>query len=211
MSYQSILQFLASQGVPLMLGAVGGGIISGLVTWRMLRANTLRQLVADALAIQAEKEAWILEGPSYGNMALSRQKGLSTVPSNTGLWLRRVEVRAVLDEAQWTPLLDQEYDFISGRRAWIVRDSVTGPPAYIGALGRGWHPALASSRALEDLCGWVEQVRVAKNGWLLLKRDLVILKPLLQALCTKDRLDVFGTRLSDKARKFLEDYQKGHV
>lgn len=211
MSVLSIWEVFASQGSALLLGAVGGGVISGLVTWRMLRADTARRLLAEALAIQAEMEAWILEGPNYGDVSLSAHKGLSTTPSTTDLWLRPVELRAVLDEAKWTPLPDQEYGFISGRRAWIVRDLVTGPPAYIGALGRGWHPALASSRALEDLCGWVEQVAVARNGWLLRKRDLVILRPLLGAISTKDRIDVFANRLSDQARKFLEDYAKNSV
>ena len=47
-----------------------------------------------------------------------------------------------------------------------MRDYVSGPPAHIGALGGGWHPAVASSRALEELAGWVEQVVLARKGHL---------------------------------------------
>lgn len=204
----SIWEFIANQGSALLFGAVGGGAISGYVAWRMLRADTLRQLLAEALLIQAEMEAWILEGPNYGEMSLSVHKRLSTIPSTTGLWLRPVELRAVLDEATWTPLPDQEYGFISGRRTWIVRNLITGATINAGTRAHGWHPALASSRALEDLCGWVEQVATARNGWLLRKRDLVILRPLLAAISTKDRVDVFADRLSVHAREFLDGYAK---
>lgn len=208
MDLLSSWQVIAIQSGALLLGAVGGGLISGLVTWRMLRSETARQLLADALAIQAEMEAWILDGPDYMKRKLSDHKSLPTAPSSADLWLRPVEVRAVLDEASWNSPTDPCYAFVSGRRAWIVRDSVTGSPVYPGALGGGWHPALLSSRALEDLCGWVEQVVIARRGWLLSKRGLKMLKPLLAALCTRDRLEVLGTRLSSEAREFLAEYSR---
>lgn len=199
---------IAHNALALLFGAIGGGLISALISWRMLRADTARQLLAEALAIQSEKEAWILEGEEYSKKKLTDNKNLSTIETSSGIWLRQVEVRAVLDEAQWTPLSDQEYGFIEGRRAWIVRNLVSGPPAHTGLVGGGWHPALASSRALEGLCGWVEQVAVSVNGRLLRKCDLVLLKPLLLPLCTKDRIEVLGTRLSETAKEFLKDCAK---
>ena len=203
MNAPSIWQIIVSQGSALVLGAVGGGLFSALVTWRMLRSETARRLLADALAIQAEMEAWVLEGPGYGEKKLSENGELSTTATPAGLWLRPVEVRAVLDEAMWNSPADQCYDFIGGRRTWIIRDAVTGSRAYSGALREGWHPALLSSRALEDLCGWVEQVAISRQGWMLSDRGLDSLKPLLQAVCTADRLSVLGNRLSKESQEFL--------
>lgn len=201
-------QTIALQASALLLGAVGGGIISGLVTWRMLRAETARELLRDALVLQAEMEAWILEGPGYENKRLSQHKGLPVDPIDKGLWLRQVEVRAVLDEASWNAPEDHAYGFIVGRRVWIVRDTIAGRSVSRGEVFGGWHPALLSSRALEELCGWVERVSTSSNGWLLSKRGLATLKPLLGALCTNDRLDVLRGRLSNEARAFLQEYAK---
>jgi len=169
----------------------------------MLRSETARRLLAEALAIQAEEEAWTLEGRGYGEKKLSENRGLPTTATPGWLWLRRVEVRAVLDEAMWNSPANQFYDFIGGRRTWIIRDAVTGSQAYSGALCEGWHPALRRSRALEDRCGWVEQVAISKRGRILSRRGLDSLKPLLQAVCTEDRLLVLGNRLSRESREFL--------
>jgi hypothetical protein len=179
-----VWQTIALQASALLLGAVGGGIISALVAWRMLRAETAQNLLRDALTIQAEMEAWILEGPGYENERLSQSKGLPMEPTDEGRWLRQVEVRAVLDEASWNAPEDQAYGFIVGRRVWIVRDTIVGRPVSHGEVFGGWHPALLSSRALEELCGWVERVSTSSKGRLLSKRDLETLKPLLGALCT---------------------------
>jgi hypothetical protein len=120
------------------------------------------------IAIQAELEAWVLEGPDYDQQRLSDHKNLPTDQVSTGLWLRQVEVRAVLDEAYWNSPSEQEYGFIAGKRAWIVRDRITGQ-AHPGLLMQGWHSALLSSRALENLCGWAERVAMSHDGWLLSK------------------------------------------
>jgi hypothetical protein len=129
-----VWQTIALQASALLLGAVGGGIISRLVTWRMLRAETARELLRDALALQAEMEAWILEGPGYENERLSQHKGLPIEPTDKGLWLRQVEVRAVLDKASWNAPEDQAYGFIVGRRVWIVRDTIAGRPISRGGV-----------------------------------------------------------------------------
>ncbi len=204
-------QEIALQASALLLGAVGGGVVSAWVTWRMLRSNTAQDLLRDALAIQAEAEAWILEGPDYENKRLSQCKDLPTESSGQGLWLRQVEVRTVLDEASWNAPDCQNYGIITGRRAWIVRDTITGRQVYHGGVSEGWHPALLSSRALEDLCGWVERVSMSKNGWLLSKRGLTALRPLLGALCAGDRIDVLRSRLSNKAQAFLQEYAQKYV
>jgi hypothetical protein len=208
MADPGIWQTITSQASALLLGAVGGGAISGWVTWRMLRSGAAQELLRDALAIQAELEAWILEGPDYDQQRLSDHKNLPTDQVSTGLWLRQVEVRVVLDEAYWNSPSEQEYGFIAGKRAWIVRDRITGQ-AHPGLLTQGWHPALLSSRALENLCGWAERVAVSHDGWLLSKRGLQSLKPLLSALCTSDRLEVLRDRIpSNQTRKFLQDHAK---
>ena len=149
MTFFEILKSVANQGLPLFLGAVGGGIVSGWVTWRMLRGDTARKLLAEALTIQSEKEAWILEGTNYEMLKLSELKNLQTMKTDSGPWLRQVEIRAALDEARWTAVSKPYYDFIEGRRVWIVRNHVNVPRSHNGALDGGWHPALLSSRALE--------------------------------------------------------------
>lgn len=208
MTELSIWQLIVSQVSALILGAVGGGCASAIVTWRMLRASTARQLVADTLAIQAEKEAWIVEGPNYSSSTLSVQHPSADSGNKAGLRLRRVELRAALDEAVWNAPEDQFYDVMLGRRTWIVRDKVTGQTAYSGALRGGWHPAIASSRALEELCAWIHQVALARRGRLLWQKDLDLLKPHLVALCTPDRINVLQKWLSPEGRTFLEQYAK---
>ncbi len=203
------LAWIASQALPLLLGAVGGGVLSALVTWRMLRADTARRLLANALTIQGEMEGWILEGPGCERKKMSEQPDLGVEHAAGALWLRPVEVRAVLDQAKWNSPKQQLYGFISGRRSWIVRDVVTAPEvAYSGPSAESCRPALLSSRGMEELCGWAEQVALARDGWLLSKRGLAALRPLLLAICTRDRMEVLGDRLSEKARRFLEEYSR---
>jgi hypothetical protein len=199
-------QEIIYQGSALILGAAGGGLVSAFVGWKMLRSQTAQELIRDALVIQAEKEAWILEGLDYEKKRLSECQGLPTEPSGQGSWLFQVEVRTVLDEASWNSPDGHYYGIIAGRRAWIVRDTITNtkPHAHCG----GCYPALLSSRALEDICGWVERVSISRNGRLLSKRDLEALSPLLGALCTSDCLDVLGSRLSGRAQLFLHKYAK---
>jgi hypothetical protein len=174
----------------------------------MLRANTAQSLIRDSLAIQAQKEAWILEGPDVQDRRLSKNKDLTTEPSARDLWLRQVEIRTALDEAKWNAAQESFYGIIDGRRVWIVRDTIAGRAAYEGAVPRGGHPALLSSKAMEELCGWVERVAASRRGWLLSRRDLVSLRPLLAPICTSDRLEVFGTRMSERAIAFLKRYSE---
>ncbi len=202
---ESLWQILVANGSALLLGAVGGGIVSALVSWRVLCSKTARGLLSDALRIQGEKEAWILEGGQNGTR-LSEHPGLPTVLA-PGLWLRPVEVRAVLDEARWSAPDDPFYGFIDGRRVWIVRDIVEGQIVYAGLLRSGWHPALLSSKGLEELCGWIEEVATAKHGWMLSRHGMeAISRPLLRALSTKDRREVLCRRLSPRALCFLERF-----
>ena len=137
------------------------------------------------------------------------------------LWLRRVEVRAVLDAPSWnTPDRgDHEgrwFRHIKGtRRTWIVRDRVTPeirPEDNVDiAKEVDTRPALMSSRGMEELCAWVHQVALARQGWrgtrTLSDDGLELLKPLWAALVKDNRLAVFGERLSKKAREFLEKHR----
>jgi hypothetical protein len=198
----------------LVSGAIGGGLLSALVTWRMLRENTARELLSEALAIQACMEAWILEGPNYSRLKLSENKGLPTEPEDNSLWLRKVEVRFVLDDSKWNSPKAQYYGLIEGRRTWIVRNEVLDyPPTHTGARPGDYHPALLSSRAFEELCGWIERVVSARSGWMLSSHRLKMLRPLLTAVATEDRIEVFGieNRLSQRAHKFLTRYRERHM
>ena len=105
------------------------------------------------------------------------------------------------------------YRFLLSRRTWICRNKVSGKVVYRGgATYGGDHPALLSSRALEELNGWIERLAVARSWrgwWLLSKRWRKSLLPLLVALVTKDRIELFKTKgLSDDAEKFLERLRK---
>ncbi len=205
---------MAEQGIFMalvgFLGVLVGAFLS-VYTWRKsAQANNARELLSDALLIQAQKEAWILEGPGYQKENLSKNKGLPTEPQDTGLWLRNVEVRFVLDNLEWKSPEQQRYCVIEGRRTWIVRDKICGlRPAYLGASPDDCYPALLSSKAFEELSGWIERVSSAKKWGVLDRHGVEMLRPLLDAVCTEDRIEVFGeNRLSDTARKFLRGHRK---
>jgi hypothetical protein len=171
------------------LGVLVGAFLS-VYTWRKsARANNARELLSDALLIQAEKEAWILDGAGYQKEKLSKNKGLPTEPQDNGLWLRNVEVRFVLDDLEWKSPQQQRYHVIEGRRTWIVRDTVCGlRPAYVGASPGDCYPALLSSKAFEELSGWIERVSSAKKWGMLDQQGVEMLRPLLDAVCTEDRI-----------------------
>ncbi len=168
------------------------------------------------MEIQSLKEAWILEGEEYHRQRLSDHKGLSTEDLKSGeLWLRQVEVRAVLDQEKWNAPKDRDYGFISGRRTWIIRDAVEGgelsyPPIITGKLSP--HPALISSKGIEELRAWVERCASSKARWIyggLSCTGIVMLNVLLPAVSGEDRIALFGDRLmSTRARKFLRRYGK---
>lgn len=184
------------------------GLAGVLLVWKGMCESTARDLLVQALAIQALKEAWLLENPTTptGPLSLPHHLNLAETPSETGPWLRRVEVRAALDEAQWNAPKNPFYDFKDGRRTWIVRDVVlNAPDVYRGQLAGGQRPALVSSMGLEELCAWVERVASAYRGKLLTKRGIKMLYPLLDAVTTQDRVNVLGRRLSKEAKKFLPE------
>ncbi len=62
----------------------------------------------------------------------------------------------MLEPAQWNAPTENFYNILSdGRRAWIVRDTVAESDRNAPCRP---HPALISSRGIEKLCGWIEEV-----------------------------------------------------
>ena len=194
-------------------------IISGLVgasagiaaTFFIKRLETARQLLNEGMAISALEEAWIVEGPEYNNVTLSEERGITDRSDLGATWLRKVEVRAVLDEAQWnlTNSQSQLYRFIGGRRACIVRDKIIeAETSYRVTQSVDYRPSLLSSKGIEELCAWIERVTDAWNKWMLSSYGLEMLRPILKAISGEDRVKVFGDRLSSKAVRFLENYRE---
>jgi hypothetical protein len=162
-------------------------VISAAVSWSIsrlvLRENTARELLSEALAVQALEEAWIVEGYDGADLSIkvSDNPKLEEGPGKGKLWLRRVEVRAVLDEAEWNSPSEEPYGFVGTRRAWIVRNEVRGQLR--PGPTKKHYPALISSRGKEELCGWIERVRSANTKPLfplfktLSDKDLDLLRP----------------------------------
>jgi hypothetical protein len=213
------LQTIAANAITLLIGAVTGGflgaVVTGLVWWYDRRTQTAEKLLSEGLAIHALREAWILEGPNHQGVKLSESRALIHGDYTiNGLWLRQVEVRAVFDESQWnSPPMGNFYDFLGGRRAWIVRDQTsTLPPSYTTmTTGVQPHNALLSSQAMEELCGWIERAASANNGWRLSSDGCLMLKPLLDPVAGEDRIAVFGKRLTGEAKKFLRWYRAKYM
>src|SRR5262249_24442308 len=71
-------------------------IISAIVSWTislyLLQKTTARELLSEALAIQALEEAWILEGhdEQSSTAKLRENPGLKENPGSGKFWLRRV-------------------------------------------------------------------------------------------------------------------------
>ncbi len=179
-------------------------------------------LLEEAMHVQALEEAWIVEavdgdnkpdGESARKAVLTKTDCLSEGETNVagGRYLRKVEVRAVLDEPQWCcSESDPLYGWLGPRRAWIVRDRVIGD-----GLGRDHRPALLSSKAIEELVAWMEKVSTARKCGVfkLLTDDGA--KPLWTALLsrvvTDDILSYLSEkpqRLSPSARRTLDDLGK---
>ena len=124
-----------------------------------------------------------------------------------------------MDEAEWNApggakeIEKQFYCILDERRTWIVRDKVieykkrhnkkTMDDHYLSP-----HPALISSKGLEELCGWINTVAWAHKNNILTDWALKMIKYLLEPVCGKDRIMVFGKRLTDDAIEFLNDYGK---
>jgi hypothetical protein len=219
MSFQEIAQ--ASQ--PLLLGAVGGGILSaaavGLTWWLDRRASAVNALLKDAMSVLSLREAWLLEGTqggdAYREATLSDHAAAPLVDSGHPVWLRRVELRAVLDEHEWNAPTEPFFRFIENARTWVVRNKVTGKLSYPLSTDSAIHqphPAAISSRAVQELCAWAERVANFKKCYRVSSRlgdrDLRMLRPLLLALACPDRVRVLRAALTTEAARFLEWYAK---
>lgn len=195
------------------LGAVMGAILGGITTAGGLlytstkaeQGNTARELLSEVIALISLKEGWLLQGEGSRTAKLSDKPGLSETQSNTGLWLMPVEIRVILDEAQWNSPPNPSYGFMQGRRVWIVRDQILpdDPLSYSG-IAQDHFPALMSFAGMQELCAWIERVQIAYNGGMLTDRGLAPLRPYLVPLAQEDRVRELRVLLSPDARKFLD-------
>ena len=194
----------------IVIGAIFGGIITagGLLysSTKAQQGNTARELLSEVTALVSLKEGWLLQGEGSGAAKLSDKPGLSETQSGSGLWLLPVEIRAVLDEAQWNSPSNQSYGFMQGRRVWIIRDQIVpdAPLSYSG-IAQEHFPALLSFAGIQELCAWIERVQIAHNGGMLTDRGLAALRPYLVPLAQEDRVRALRVMLSPDARKFLDE------
>ncbi len=199
-------------GWRVILGFLIGAVIASAVTagvflytgTKVLQANTARELLAEVVAIDSLQEGWLLQGEGSQTAKLSDHPGLPGTQSGSGLWLMPVEIRSILDEAQWNPPTEASYGFINGRRVWIIRNQIlpNAPLSYSGVKEEHF-PALISSDGRQELCAWVERVQIAYNGGTLTDRGLAPLRPYLVPLAQEDRVNALGILLSRDARTFL--------
>ena len=195
-------------------GAVIGAILGSIITAGTLlytstkarQENTARELLSEVIALVSLKEGWLLQGEGSQTAKLSDNPGLLETESGSGLWLLPVEIRAILDEAQWNSPSDQSYGFMQGRRVWIVRNEIMpdAPLSYSG-LTQKHFPALISTAGMQELCAWIERVQIAYNGGTLTDRGLTPLRPYLVPLAQEDRVRVLRVLLSPDARKLLAE------
>jgi hypothetical protein len=194
--------------VGIVIGAILGGIITaGTLLYTSSRAqqgNTARELLSEVIALVSLKEGWLLQGEGSQTVKLSDKPRLLETPSDSGLWLLPVEIRAILDEAQWNSPPNQSYGFMQGRRVWIVRDQILlgGPLSYSG-IAQEHFPALISFAGMQELCAWIERVQIAHNSGTLTDFGLTPLRPYLVPLAQEDRVRALRVLLSPDARKFL--------
>jgi hypothetical protein len=128
-----------------------------------------------------------------------------------GPCLQKVEIRTVLDSMQWAPPTDPKklyYGIIEGRRAWIVRDQV------IASAGRHpFYPCLLSSRGMEELIGWVNQVAISEIN--LSNEGFEMLAPFLKVLSREDRMQTLNMKdpelFTKKARERLLEIRSGKL
>ena len=194
------------------LGTVIGAILGGIITAGTLlytstkaqQGNTARELLSEVIALVSLKEGWLLQGEGSQTAKLSDKPGLLETQSDSGLWLLPVEIRAILDEAQWNSPSNQNYGFMQGRRVWIVRDQILpdAPLSYSG-IAQEHFPALISFAGMQELCAWIERVQIAYNGGTLTDRGLTPLRPYIVPLAQEDRVRALRILLSQDARNFL--------
>ncbi|MGZ6317564.1 MAG: hypothetical protein ACXWNQ_09910 [Anaerolineales bacterium] len=201
-------------GWRVILGALIGAVAGVLITAGMFlysstsarQETTARELLSEVIALVSLKEGWLLQGEGSRTAKLSDKPRLPETESGSGLWLLPVEIRAVLDEAQWNSPSEQSYGFLQGRRVWIIRNEVLpdAPLSYSGVPEEHF-PALISSAGRQELCAWIERVQIAYNGGTLTDRGLAPLRPYLVPLAQEDRVKALRILLSPDARKFLAD------
>ena len=199
-SWRAILAFL--------IGAIIASVITaGVFIYtgtKALQASTARELLAEVVAIDLLQEGWLLQGEGSQTAKLSDHPGLPVTQSGSGLWLMPVEIRVILDEAQWNSPPDPSYGFIQGRRVWIIRDQILpdAPLSYSG-VKQTHFPALISSDGRQELCAWIERVQIAYNAGTLTDQGLAPLRPYLVPLAQEDRVNALRIELSQDARNFL--------
>ncbi len=194
--------------VGIVIGAILGGIITaGTLLYTSSRAqqgNTARELLSEVIALVSLKEGWLLQGEGSQTAKLSDKPRLLETPSDSALWLLPVEIRAILDEAQWNSPPNQSYGFMQGRRVWIVRDQILpGAPLSYSGIAQEHFPALISFAGMQELCAWIERVQIAHNSGTLTDFGLTPLRPYLVPLAQEDRVRALRVLLSPDARKFL--------
>lgn len=186
--------------------SVRGGNYRSLVSLRrkVLQERTARELLSEVVALVSLQEGWLLQGDGSRTAKLSDHTGLPETQSGSGLWLLPVELRAILDEAQWNAPSDSGYGFVQGRKVWIIRNETlpNAPLSYSGVTQEHF-PALISSAGRQELCAWIERVQIAYNGGTLTDRGLAPLRPYLVPLAQEDRVKAFRILLSQDARNFL--------
>jgi len=188
---------------------VGGAIATALFLYtstRVREENTARELLSEVVALMGLQEGWLLQGEGNQTAKLSDHPGLPETQSGSGLWLLPVEIRAILDEAQWNAPSDPSYGFLQGRSVWIIRNQILpdAPLSYSG-VNQAHFPALISSAGRQELCAWIERVQIAYNGGTLTDRGLAPLRPYLVPLAQEDRVNALRILLSRDARNFLAE------
>src|SRR5450759_3524077 len=112
--------------VAALIGAIVGSVITaGVFLYtgaKVLQERTARELLSEVVALVSLQEGWLLQGEGSQTAKLSDHPGLPETQSGSGLWLLPVELRAILDEAQWNAPSDPSYGFIQGRKVWIIRN-----------------------------------------------------------------------------------------
>ena len=128
------------------LGFLIGAIIASVITagvflytgTKALQASTARELLSEIVAIETLQEGWLLQGEGSQTAKLSDHPGLLQAQSGSGLWLMPVEIRSILDEAQWNPPSDPSYGFHTRTQGLDYQKSnIAGRSAFIlGGQGR---------------------------------------------------------------------------
>ena len=135
--------------VAALIGALTGSVITAgvflYVSTKALQENTARQLLSEVVALVSLQEGWLLQGEGSRTSKLSDHPGLLEAQSGSSLRLLPVELRVILDEAQWNSPSDASYGFIQGRRVWIIRNEIlpNAPLSYSG-VDQVHFPALIS-------------------------------------------------------------------